>query len=33
MLDNKVIGNGIGRTKKNAQQQAAYNAIKKLKKR
>ncbi len=32
MLDNKVIGNGIGRTKKNAQQQAAYNAIKQLKK-
>lgn len=33
ILDGRVIGNGVGRTKKNAQQQAAYNAIRKLKKR
>lgn len=33
MLDDKIIGNGIGRTKKNAQQKAAYKAIKDLKER
>lgn len=32
MLEDKVIGNGIGRTKKNAQQHAAYDAIKNLQK-
>jgi ribonuclease-3 len=33
MLDKKVIGTGSGRTKKQAQQQAAYEAIQKLKKK
>lgn len=33
MLNDKVIGNGIGKTKKNAQQKAAFNAINKLKQR
>ena len=32
MLDNKVVGNGVGKTKKNAQQKAAFDAINKLKK-
>ena len=33
LLDDKIIGNGIGRTKKAAEQQAAYNALKTLDKR
>jgi dsRNA-specific ribonuclease len=33
VLDSKIIGNGVGKTKKNAQQKAAYDAINKLKKR
>lgn len=32
MLDNKAVGNGVGKTKKNAQQKAAFDAINKLKK-
>lgn len=32
MIDSKVVGNGTGKTKKAAQQQAAFDAIKKLKK-
>lgn len=33
MLEDKIIGNGVGRTKKSAQQRAAYDAIKKLQKK
>lgn len=33
MLDNQVIGTGAGKTKKNAQQKAAFDAINRLKKR
>lgn len=33
LLDGKIIGTGIGRTKKAAEQQAAFNAIKSLDKR
>lgn len=32
MIDSKVVGNGTGKTKKAAQQCAAYDAIKKIKK-
>ena len=32
MLDNKAVGSGVGKTKKNAQQKAAFDAINKLKK-
>lgn len=32
MIDSKVVGNGTGKTKKAAQQQAAFDAIKKIKK-
>lgn len=32
MIDSKIVGNGTGRTKKAAQQQAAFDAIKKIKK-
>ena len=31
-VDNKVVGSGTGKTKKSAQQKAAFMAIKKLKK-
>ena len=30
MLDDKVIGSGMGHTKKAAEQQAAYSALKKF---
>lgn len=30
-LDDKLIGSGVGRTKKAAEQQAAYEALKRLK--
>ncbi len=32
MLDDKIIGRGIGQNKKNAEQQAAYEALKQLEK-
>lgn len=32
VVDNKVVGSGTGKTKKSAQQKAAFMAIKKLKK-